>query len=44
MMSYEHIAQASTLSGWSGSVTHGKENIKQSNANSNHNVYRIYKC
>ena len=33
MMSYENITQASTPSGRSQSVTHEKENTKQSNAN-----------
>ena len=32
-MSYENITQASTPQEWSQSVTHGKENTKQSNAN-----------
>ena len=33
MMPYENITQASTPLGWSQSVTHEKENTKQSNAN-----------
>ena len=33
MMSYENITQVSAPSGWSQSVTHEKENTKQSNAN-----------
>ena len=32
-MSYENITQASTPLAWSQSVTHEKENTKQSNAN-----------
>ena len=33
MMPYENITQASTPSEWLQSVTHEKENTKQSNAN-----------
>ena len=34
MLSYENITQTSTPQGWSQSVTHEKDNTKQSNANS----------